>query len=1070
LLCACAEKNVALQQQLTELTASHEAAMEAMETAHSKEIDSLKETISVQGASRASDTETATVTIDLANSVSNRAIDVVPSACGLCDNGLSDIQSLKDIAALYHAECVRTALLQSKLNTVSEFIAYIDKLDQSTGIVGERLSGDRCKDESLSTSERSYADILAAVRTFASSYRQAVSDSPLQVENLHRLERCSLRHVKFSACELSEGSSSLMTSAESRQPSSSSSAKSSVSVTVVCSDWRQNCSEDAVAAVNVEQSEGQHQSPVNSNDTNAGRKHLESEMEEKKEVEDEILIAAEVTQEICTSNDERPNRNLSDSLHSQLQEQLDSVNRKFKLQTAELTDTVSELSRYKERSESQASEISSLREEMEYLQAKNAKITSQISEKEAFEDQCSVMQSELDEMKYRTSQLQEEVSGLKKDKDSLQMKAEKQAEELDTKNRAIETLDDRVLMIRSELDVKSKQLEEKMSELEAAKQIHAAADESSQLRTELAQSESQRDDLMDELQSLKENLAALEVERDMAKGQVNQKSEEFESILVEKVTEHQRKCDILAEELQTSQNHVTKLCDELHQSRDIATELETKVETSAADCADLKQQLFLLKSELESCRQDSEQSFQLLQKERDFCQSELRVKEAKLATSADEICSLRENIERLNAEISEKDDLSKAHEAKLQQIAEQYNSQLAELQSSAEERSSHEQTLLEEDFDLRTAKLSTAEQCLHEKTSELAQAKEVYETKIEQLSSTVDELRNRLESEKKLCDAEVVKLTGSHNAELVKKDYEIAALEAAVNSLKEARSSTHDEQSSALQCRDEIASAAEQQHKAEVAAVMEKCEKRISQLECDHCRTVELYRERIAEMERSDIELNTQLIAVTEKFNSVTEYTATAERMIEDYRSQADTWAAEREDMRAMAETTSVLLSEREAEIVALKEQILLLKQHSSSVHDMPSVKTKGDEAQVADMVNRVNSGSCNTGNSSHLSHHGVSSKTFCPDSTRHETELVRLQQENLNLTGHLCQQQSEDVASLKEQHDQIIAQITLEHRAAVEDLEERHNSKVVQLIKQFNAQMAAQEKELQETMNSDLG
>ena len=321
----------------------------------------------------------------------------------------------------------------------------------------------------------------------------------------------------------------------------------------------------------------------------------------------------------------------------------------------------------------------------------------------------------------------------------------------------------------------------------------------------------------------------------------------------------------------------------------------------------------------------------------------------------------------------------------------------------------------------------------------------------EMLTSQHDELQNKLESERELWGAKVTEVTDSRAAELKTKDSEIETLTQNIDSLKDMLSTQHDELSSAVRSKEEIICSAEEKHRFEVAAVTESFEKKISELEREHYRIVEEYRQRIAEMERSDVELNSQLIAVTEKFNSVTEYTASAERVIEDYRSKAEKWAAEREEIVKAAEMARAELSEKEAEIVALKEQLQMLRPPSpSSVHDTPVLNLNNVDMETADVINHD---MCRLDNSHH-----------------ENDELVKLQRENVNLTQQLNQQQSESVASLKEQHERFVEQMRSEHRAAMRDLEEQHNAKVVNLVKDFNTQMATNEKELHESMKSDLG
>jgi len=309
---------------------------------------------------------------------------------------------------------------------------------------------------------------------------------------------------------------------------------------------------------------------------------------------------------------------------------------------------------------------------------------------------------------------------------------------------------------------------------------------------------------------------------------------------------------------------------------------------------------------------------------------------------------------------------------------------------------------------------------------------------------------------------EVSKITGSSAVELEAKESEIATLTRTVDSLKEMLSSQRDELSSALTSKEEVISAAEGRHRSELAELTEMFQKKISELESEHCRTVEEYRQRIVEMERSDVELNTQLIAVTEKFNSVSKFTAGAERVIAEYRSKAEKWAAEREDVMKAAETACAKLSEREAEIAALKEQLQVLEPASTVVNAISS---------DAGMMNHDN---CDTSqlveNSTHLSSQEPDNETTSLDGAlRENDELVKRQQENFSLLIQQ-QQQSEIVASLNEQHMQTVEQMRLEHRAAIRDLEDQHNAKIIQLMKDFNNEMAAHEKELQESINSDHG
>lgn len=1057
-----------LQQHLDELTANHESAIEAMKAAHCEEMESLRKAFSSQMAPGAFVTHTAALTNEpvgslQSNSLSRKAIDSVSASCGLCHNNLSHLRGLRDLAALYHYECQHTACLRSKLNTVMEFLAYIDNLDQSADAVKECLSDDICKDDSDITSEDSRANILAAVRTFALSFQQVVSDFPLQIENLQRVEQFSLRRMQLSVLPSSDEVHDF-TSAENKQLTSSYREISSLSVR----DDKPRISDESGISMNVDSSEDDHRSPMHSyNYTDSVKERTDVGREQKEEISEEATVAVNVTEELITANEEHlTSSSTTDVLDGNLQEQFNILNRQFELQSAELRDTVTELSQYKEKNESQASEISTLRKDIELLQASNAEITNQVIEKSMFEKQCSLLQLELNSLKERTSQLQEETSSLQRDKDSLQecadllqKKVQDQATELETNSRTVEMLDDKIFMLTSELDERAEQLEKKNSESDAINkslepsnlQLQVGADESSRLKT---QHENERKDLTNELQSVKDNISALETERDILKNQINQQSEEFESSLSESVSKYQMKCDALTEELQSSQCQLTKLADELQHSKDSLRELEAEMERSVTECADLKRQLLELKSELKTCRQESEL---LLQKEREMYQSVVEDKDSELMKCADQICCLREDIERLNVEISDKD---RATEAELQQLTEQ--------QTSVEERTAHEQILLKEDCDLKANELNAMKQKLFENAAELEQVKEVYETKVAQLSLKIDELQDKLETDQKLWDAAVVKLTDSHTAEVETKDSEIATLTRTIQSLKDKLSSQHDELSSAVSSKDETVSSAEEKHWFEVAAVTERFEKKISELEHGHHCTVEEYRQRIAEMERSDIELNTQLIAVTEKFNSVTEYTANAERLIKDYQSKANKWAAEREEIIKAAETACDKLSEKEAEISALKEQIQMLK---PPVHGMPLLDVKSVEMEAAEVVNHDNYEPPVTTDLPCSSSQGLDDETCSSDISHCESdELMKLQQEGVNVVRELNQQQLENAESLKVWHEKVTEQMKLEHRAEIHDLEDEHNTKVINLIKDFYAQMATHEKELRESMNSDLG
>ena len=778
-----------LQKQLDELTADHEATVEAMRTAHCEEIESLRRALSSQLDPGAIEIySSAAATDEPANSVQSNSISskAVDPTHGFCNDCSLCVRSLRDLAALYHKECKHTACLQSKLNAFIEFIKYIDNLDQSSDAVEGRLPDDFCKDESDITIENSRENVLAAVHTFALSFRQAVSDFPLQVENLQRIDKFISRRMQLSIVQSNDGARNLLTateiSAENKQPSSDHPEISSLSVTVGYDDRPTN-GKESVISVNVESSADDRCSPVDSrvcySETGLVNEHTYGGREQKEEVAEEAVVAAEFTGELDASHEEHVTPSSSDVHDGRLQEQFITLKRKSESQSAKLRDTVTELSQYKEKNESQASEISRLSKDNEHLRAINAEITNQATEKSSFEKQCSVLQLELDKMTERTSQLQEEASCLQKDKDLAQ---------------------------------------------------------------------------------------------------------EYVDSLQKKVQDH---------------------------------------------------------------------------------------------------------------------------------------------------------------------------------AAELAQVKEVYETKIVQLSSKIDELQNKLETDRKLRDAEAIKVTDLHTAEIETNDTEIANLTRTIDGLKEMLMSQHDEFSSAVSSKDEIICSVEEKHRFEVAAMTERFKKKISELEHGHHRSLEEYRKRIAEMEQSDIELNTQLIAVTEKFNSVTEYTASAERVIEDCRSKADKWAAEREEIVKAAETASAELSGKEAEIVALKEEIQMLKQ-PSDVHDVPVLNAKNVELEMDDLMSRDNS-------EPRLGRLNIETCGL-DTSSRENDKLVKLQQENFHLTQQLSQQQSENTASLKEQQEKVVEQMRLEHRAAVQDVEDQHNSKVLHLIKDFNAQMAAHEKDLRESVNSDLG
>ena len=194
-----------LQQRIDELTADHKASITAMKTAHSEEIESLREALSSQLAVEMHAAEAADGL--QSNGVSGKAVDALSSA--VCSDSSLGVQSPRDLAALYQDECRRTACLQS---TLIKFITYIDSLDQSADVVKQHLADDFCNDETDVTSENSHANVLAALRTFALSFRQVVSDFPLQTENLQRTEKCSTRRVQLSVVEASDENHDLLPS------------------------------------------------------------------------------------------------------------------------------------------------------------------------------------------------------------------------------------------------------------------------------------------------------------------------------------------------------------------------------------------------------------------------------------------------------------------------------------------------------------------------------------------------------------------------------------------------------------------------------------------------------------------------------------------------------------------------------------------------------------------------------------------------------------------------------------------------------------------------------------------
>jgi len=416
------------------------------------------------------------------------------------------------------------------------------------------------------------------------------------------------------------------------------------------------------------------------------------------------------------------------------------------------------------------------------------------------------------------------------------------------------------------------------------------------------------------------------------------------------------------------------------------------------------------------------------------------------------------------AELRTKDSELETLTRTIDSLKEKLSSQDGELQNKLESDRKMWDGEMTKLTDLHTAELEI-------KDSEIETLMRTVGSLKEMLSSQHDELQNKLQSERELWAAEDAKVTDLRAAELKTKDSEIETLTQNIDSLKDMLSSQHDELSSVVRSKEEIICSAEEKHRLEVAAVTESFEKKISELEREHYRIVEEYRQRISEMERSDVELNTQLIAVTEKFNSVTEYTASAERAIEDYRSKAEKWAAEREEMVKAAEMVHAELSEKEAEIVALKEQLQMLRPPSpSSVHDTPVLNLNNVDMEMADVINRDRHEPVPVRNFSHSTSQRLDNEVCSSDNSRHENELVKLQRENFDLIQQLNQQQSESMASLKEQHERFVEQMRSEHRAAMRDVEEQHNAKVINLVKDFNAQMATNENELQKSMKSDLG
>ena len=871
-MCRCVEKNLALQelqQQLAELTASHEAAVEEMKDVHCKEVETLKDTLSAEMAASAFDT--------VGDGQRHSAVDMVPlTRGGLYLNNSLDVRSLRELASLYHTKCQHAAFLQSKLSSVSEFIACIDSQPAS-------------ENKSHVSTDDSCANVLEAVHTFALGFQQSMSDFPLQVENLQRLNRCSSSQ-RVQMAVRSCGNETHETSSSSEPPS-----------------------HDCCVASNYQQ--------------------VDSVVRGSIGTVDEKAVTAQSSDEVKQS--------------CSVEEQLKNVNRRrLELQTAALVSAVAQLSQYKAKAESQASEISRLRQDIEHLQTKNeTDISAEIADQGAHEENlCSVLQLELSAMKDRASQLQQQASSLQNDKDLLQEMAKQQAAELETKAKTIKTLDDKVLMLSSEVDSKSQQMEEKLFELESLNksfemcrmQLHAKMGETAAGWRRCGQSENHVEDVRTELPCLKGKIAALDTETDQLRG--SQTSQDFEGILSERASGSPRECDVLTEELPGScenNSQETGVVNEL----DLGTaKLDTVVELSSAEYTDVKQQLVMLATELETCQQQSEQTLQLLLTERVSHQCELHDKVSKLEESARETC---QDSKRLNSEI--------------------------------------------------------------------------YATAVEM------------------------------------KGCEVTRLKAAADSLKETLSLQRSELISALQRQDELIGLGEERHRSELAGVVERFEKKISDLEGEHYRTLEEHRERIAEMEQIDMELNTQLIAVTEKFNSVTEYTTDAERLIKDYQSKVDRLSTERQEFVIAAETTSGELLQRDAEIVALKEQVQLLKQPPFAT------PVANGETELAVVIN-------NDDSQLHISLHGLESEMCSLNDTQHEDAELSLQQQQLTEpveSGH---------ASLRGQPLGVIERLRCDHHAVIQHLKDDHNEKVVQLVKDFTAEMSAHDYELRETMKTDLG
>jgi len=1035
-VCAYAEKETAvqeLQQRLTELTAGHEAAIEAMRVAHRDEIESLKKEISschVLQHAAASMPE------------NDAELDTVP---GASDGSVVDASSVRGVVSGEDEAFVAN----SRLSVVEEFIAYIQHLgpSQDGSAYGE--------DESTGIAENSHAKLLSAARAFALRCRLSASDSPLQVENVQRLEQVRVPRKQFSSTTDEVGD--LVFSAEPSQPTSSYPEISSDSVSR--DDGLGNAAEAGVSA-DVDISTDEFQNDVHSTAfaDDAGRSS--DEVEQNMEDAERAVILAKM----APDQDVPKEQFSSDDRIRQLENQLHVSRQKLESEAVTLREAVEELSQYKEKNTNSEIEASSLRKDIERLEAANVELSDKIAQMSAFEKRNCDLQLELDEVKERTVQLEEHASrlraernGLKERVDLLEKEAGERTAELETKIQAVTALDDKVVVLSLELQSRSNELEERSAEFAAA--YESLEMSRNEMKTEIKWAITQRNDLTNELQRLKENVTALETERDDLMNQVGQKSAEFEGVLATRDSEYRTKCDALVEELRISRERAVQLANELQHSADSSKSLEASAEAAGVEVADLKQQLVLLRSELNSFRRESEQASQLLEKERDLCKSELAEKGSELEKSEEEVCRLTEIVERLNVDVAEKDKSGKETEMALRHVTEQCDAQLVELRSL---RTNCEQAQLEEDGHLNS--VSELEEKLHEKTHELTLVREEYEVKITQLSSKVDDLIGQLESDRRSREAEVDKVTASHAVELEAKESEMAILKSAIDDLQE----MHDELALAVQSKEEAIASVEGRHSLELAAMAEKCEAKVSDLEREHHLVVEELRQKVAEMEQSDVELSTQLIAVTEKFNSVTEFAASAKRTIEEYRSKAEGWTAERQEMMTAGEVLSAKLVEREEEIGALREQMRMLKA-AADAQDVAAA-TAEDGSMEASYDGSQQIGNSSRENSESVSLPGPDKETCGAGASARNGDLLTLGLENLDPPLQPEHQHFADLSSQKEKYEQLIEQMKMDHRAAMQDLEDQHNGKVIQLIKDFNTQIATNEKEIKETMNCDVG